>query len=164
MLWVVACTLHLIVCSYHVTYTFQIESRLSCCLNVKELVTQSRRQIWILSGCNWARTHKHLVGIPKLNHLAKLSKWLSWVLSTYLYSRNSVSNEFLDIEATKEAKSTLKFVRGMIRTYNQMHHTDENSKDSWSGCRFESSCSNLSFRFGACFEQRFPGHSGNKRV
>ena len=33
-----------------------------------------------------------------------------------------------------------------------------------SGCGFEYSCSHLNFRFPACFEQRFPWHSGNYRV
>ena len=33
-----------------------------------------------------------------------------------------------------------------------------------SGCGFESSCSHLSLRFRACFEQGVPWHSGNCRV
>ena len=32
------------------------------------------------------------------------------------------------------------------------------------GSGFESSCSHLTFRFRACFEQGFPWHSGNYRV
>ena len=32
-----------------------------------------------------------------------------------------------------------------------------------SGCRFESSCSHLNFRFCTCFEQGVPWHSGNYR-
>ena len=35
----------LTVCSYHVTYTFQSESTLYSCLNVKELLARSRREI-----------------------------------------------------------------------------------------------------------------------
>ena len=46
----------LTVCSYHVTYAFQSESTLYCCLNVKELLARSRREILILSDCNWTRT------------------------------------------------------------------------------------------------------------
>ena len=38
-----------------------------------------------LSGCNWTWTHNHLVHKRTLNHLAKLAKWLSCVVSTYLY-------------------------------------------------------------------------------
>ena len=61
-------------------YTFQIESTLYSCLNVKELLAQSRRKICRLSGCNWTRTHNHLVHKQTRNHLAKLvslAKWLS---------------------------------------------------------------------------------------
>ena len=39
----------------------------------------------IISDCNWTRTHNHLVHKRTLNHLAKLAKWLSCVVSTYLY-------------------------------------------------------------------------------
>ena len=64
---------------------FQSESTLYSCLNVKELLARSRREIWSLSDCNWTRTHNHLVRKQTLNHLAKLAKWLSCVVSTYLY-------------------------------------------------------------------------------
>ena len=90
------------------------------------------------------------------------------------------SQEFLDIQATIECGLTLKCVHDMIRTYSQMHDTDEYSKHSsiicsvwlngWvfdyelSGCGFESSCSHLNFRFGTCFKQGVPWHSGNYRV
>ena len=40
------------------------------------------------------------------------------------------SKEFLDIQATIEGKFTLKHVRDMIITYNQMHHTDRYSQHS----------------------------------
>ena len=73
------------VCSCHVTYAFQSESTLYSCLNVKEFLARSWRQIWSLSECNWTRTQKHLVRKWTLNHLAKLTKWLTCVLSTYLY-------------------------------------------------------------------------------
>ena len=57
MLW-------LIVCSYHVTYSFRCESTLHSCLNAKELLAWSRRHIWRLSDCNATR-------------LASFAKWLS---------------------------------------------------------------------------------------
>ena len=56
------------VCSYHVTYTFQRESTLYSCLNVKELLARSRREIWSWSDCNVTRTHNHLVRKRTLNH------------------------------------------------------------------------------------------------
>ena len=73
-------TLNFIVCSYHVTYAFQSESKLYSYLNVKELLAPSRSKIWSLSDCNWTRTHNHLVHKWTLNHLAKLAKWSSRVL------------------------------------------------------------------------------------
>ena len=51
----------LTVCSGHVTYTFESESTLYSCLNVKELLAWSRREIWGWSDCNWTRTQNHLV-------------------------------------------------------------------------------------------------------
>ena len=83
--WVLICTVHLTVCSCHVTYAFQSESTLTSCLNVKELLARSRREIWRWSDCNWTRTQNHLVFKRTLSHLAKLAKWSSCVLSTYLY-------------------------------------------------------------------------------
>ena len=38
-----------------------------------------------LSDCNGTRTHNHLVPKRTLNNLAKVAKWLSCVMSTYLY-------------------------------------------------------------------------------
>ena len=37
-----------------------------------------------LSDCNGTRTHNHLIRKRTLNHFAKLAKWLSCVVSTYL--------------------------------------------------------------------------------
>ena len=85
MLWVLICTVHLIVCFYHVTYEFESESTLYICLNVKEPLARIRRHIWWLSDCNGTRTHNHLVRNRTLNHLAQLAKWLSCVVRTYLY-------------------------------------------------------------------------------
>ena len=77
---------HLTVCSYHVAHTFQSESTLYISLNFKELLARSRHELWSLSDCNWTRTHNHLVHEQTLNHLARLAKWLSCFVSTYLYS------------------------------------------------------------------------------
>ena len=43
-------TVHLTVCSCHVTYTFQSESTLYICLNVKKLLARNRREIWSLTS------------------------------------------------------------------------------------------------------------------
>ena len=63
----------------HVRYVFQSESTLHSCLNVKDLLSRSRHEIWSLSDCNWTRTQNHLVRKRTLNHLAK---WLSVCLQT----------------------------------------------------------------------------------
>ena len=55
------------------------------CLNVKELLARSWRNIWSLSDSNVISTHNHLVCKQTLNHLAKLVKWLSCVVRAYLY-------------------------------------------------------------------------------
>ena len=66
-------TYYLTVFFYQVTYAFQSESTLYSCLNVKEILTRNRRDIWSLSDCSGTQTHKHLVCKRKLTHLAKLA-------------------------------------------------------------------------------------------
>ena len=56
----------------HITDAFQSESTLYSCMNIKELLARSRREIWILSDCNWTRTQNHLVCKRALNQLAKV--------------------------------------------------------------------------------------------
>ena len=66
----------LTICFCHVTYAFQSESTRYSCLNVKELLAWSRREMWRWSDCNWTRTLNHLVLKWTLNHLR--TKWF-WV-------------------------------------------------------------------------------------
>ena len=87
MFWVLICSVQLTLCPYRVTYAFSSESTLYKCLNVKELLAKSRCVMWNLSDCNSTWTQKHLVGEETLKHLAKLTKWLSCVLSSFLYGR-----------------------------------------------------------------------------
>ena len=68
-----------------VTYAFQSESTLYSCLIVKDLLPQNRRKIWSLSDSNWTRIHNHLAFNWTISHLANLAKWLSCVVSIYLY-------------------------------------------------------------------------------
>ena len=49
------------------------------------LLGQNRRNIWSLSISGGIRTHNYLVRKRILNHLAKLVKWLSCVVSAHLY-------------------------------------------------------------------------------
>ena len=76
---------NLTVCYYHVTYMFQSQFTPYNCLNVKELLARNKRDIWILSDSNGIRTHNHLICKRTLNHLTKLAKWLSCVVTTFLY-------------------------------------------------------------------------------
>ena len=64
---------------------FRVNLQSYSCLNVKELLVWNRRDIWILSDSNGIWTYNHLVCKRTLNHLAKQTKWLSGVVSTYLY-------------------------------------------------------------------------------
>ena len=76
---------HLSVCSYHLTYVFQNKFTLYSRLNSKVLLDQKRVKIWSLRDCNWTQTDNHFVCKRTLNHLAKLSKWLSCIVTIYLY-------------------------------------------------------------------------------
>ena len=98
--------------------SFRVNLHAVVCRNVKKHLAQSRRYIWILSDSDVTRTHNHLVRKRTLNHLAKLAKWLSCVVSTFLYGAFdcmllsqldhlagladgglTLSKEFLDIQA-----------------------------------------------------------------
>ena len=61
-------------------YVFRIHIR----WKIKLWTWFSQEQHCSWSNCNWTRTQKHLVRKRTLNHLVKLAKWLSCVLSTYL--------------------------------------------------------------------------------
>ena len=75
----------LTLCSSHVRYAVQSESTLYNCLNVKQLLPGSRREIYRRSDCNSTRTKNQLVLKRKLRHFVELTKELGCVLSTYLY-------------------------------------------------------------------------------
>ena len=83
--WVLTSMVHLTLHHYHVTYTFHSESTLYLFLKVKELLAQNKGNIWSLNDWNGTQTHIHLARKWTLNHLAKLAKYLSCVVSTYLY-------------------------------------------------------------------------------
>ena len=84
-LWVLICPVYLTISFYHVTYAFQSESTLYISLNVNKIIVQNKRNICRLSQCNGTPTHNHLLRKGTLNHLSKLTEWLSCVVSTYLY-------------------------------------------------------------------------------
>ena len=124
------------------------------CLNVKELLTRNRRHIWSLSDCSWTQTHNNLVHKRTLNHFAKLAKWLSCVVSTYLYG--AFDCMFLSCHVRMESLRN-----GWNNEISEWNSTDKYSQhcsiiwpvwlNGWafvyelSGCGFESSCSYLNF-------------------
>ena len=81
-----------------------------------------------------------------LNYLPNLAKWLSCVLSTYLYGAFDCMFLSCHVRVSESIIYDWVFVYEL------------------SGSGFKSSCSHLTFRFRACFEQRVPWHSGNYRV
>ena len=104
------------VCYYHVLYTFQSESTLNSCMNVKELLAQNRHDIGSLSNSNGIRTNNHLVQKRTLNHLAKTdldclgvclqTKWL-WVripLLSIFFFYNNVVHKIQTIFTTNKIK------------------------------------------------------------
>ena len=65
--------------------SLRVNAQSIVCLNIKELLARSRRHIWRLSDSNVIGTHNHLLLKQTLNHLVKLAKWLSCVVSIYWY-------------------------------------------------------------------------------
>ena len=77
--------------------------------------------------------------LQTLSHLAKLPKWWSCVVNPYLYGAFDCM-----------------FSSCHVRVSEWIHTP--------SRCGFESRFSHLNFRYGACFEQGVPWHSGKGRV
>ena len=126
----------------------------------------------------------------QINYLASLSKWLSFrlpdkciLLIVLLQSlklkilhlfeaRNSFTLKQLYIKVTAEFGFSLKCARDMVRTYNQIHGTDNYSQyksifspvslNGWvfiydlDGYGFSYLCSHLNWRYRTCFEQGVP--------
>ena len=98
-----------------------------------------------LCDCNGTRTHYHLVCKRTLNHLAKLTKWLNWVVSTYLYGAFDCiillchvrGSEWIHTLHLPECQGTPCSKQGQYLKFNWL-------KVGLSG--FESHCSHLNFR------------------
>ena len=115
-------TVHLIVCSYYVTY----ESTVYSYLNAKELFAQNRRDIWSLSNCNETRSHNHLV----CKHLFRLvTKWL-WV-------RAPLQSLKLQISSLFQARSYMAFrqLQSMDSLWQTWHNKNIQS-NSWICLKF----------------------------
>ena len=55
--------------------SFRVNPHSIVCLNIKELLVQSRRHIWSLSDGNGIQTYNHLVRKQTLDHVAKLAQF-----------------------------------------------------------------------------------------
>ena len=73
--------LHVIIMS---RTSFRVHRYSIVLMNVKELLAPRRRHIWNSSDSKEMLTDNHWVRKGILNHLPKLAKWLSCVVSTYL--------------------------------------------------------------------------------
>ena len=139
MLWLLICTMHMMVCYRHVMYTFQSEFTLNSCLNVKELFAQNSHNTWSLSHSNRIWIQNHLVCKQTLNHLANLpNDWaLSWVLicmvhltecyyhATYAFQSESTLYSCLNFKelSTRNWCSSWSFSgSNRIRTHNDLVH------------------------------------------
>ena len=109
------CTMHLTVCSYHVTYAFQRKSTLYSCLNIKEVLARNRHEIWSLSDSNWTRTQNHLVRKRTLNHWEILIDSLEryWGSEVPADENNMTHNLrtriFLDMQFLQKVTASLAF-------------------------------------------------------
>ena len=113
--------------------------------------------------CNWTRTHNHLVHKRTLNPLAKLAKWLGCVVSTYLHGAFECMPLSCHLRVSEwiHALYSIEWITYAIQSESTRYWVFVYELN---GCRFESSCSHLNFRFRACFEQGVPWHAGKYRV
>ena len=128
---------------------FQSESSLNSCLNIKELLARNRCDIWRLRDNNGTRTHNLLIRKRTLNQLAKLTKWLSCVVNTYLYV--AFDCMFLSCDVRLSSESTLCSCLKVKELPARNRHDIWTISDIW---------------YRSCFEQEVPWHwhSGNCRV
>ena len=136
-------------CSCHATYAFQSESTFYSCLNNKELLSQSRQEIWRLSDCNWTRTQNYLVRKRTLSHLAILS---------LLRARSSLTfRQLKSVDSLWNAYITWQEHTVKCTILNTEHSSIiwQVSPNGWvfvyelSGSGFESSCNHLNImKFG----------------
>ena len=59
-----------------------------------------------MRNCDGIRIHSHLVHKRILNHLAKIAKWLSFVVSTYLYGTINCVFLLCDITVLRDSTSS----------------------------------------------------------
>ena len=92
--------------------SFRVNLHSIVCLNVKELLTWSRRHISSLRDSNVIQTHNHLAHKRTLNHLAKLAclaKWLSVCLQTkWLWVQITLLSQGMSVGWIRSGRSCLR--------------------------------------------------------
>ena len=83
VLWVLICIWLFVIIMSHMSFRVNLHSIVAW-MSVKALL--ETHHIWSLSDGSGIQTHNHLVLKWILNHVAKLVKWLSCVVTTYLHS------------------------------------------------------------------------------
>ena len=128
--WVLICTVHLTVYSCHITDTVQKKSTLYSCLNLKELLATSRHEIWTWSGCNWTRTHNHIVLKRTHNHLPQLTKdWaVFWVLICRVHLTTCSCHITYAVRSESTLYSCMNLKELLARRRREIYR--------WSGCNW----------------------------
>ena len=110
--------------------TFKQSFKLSSCLNVKELLAGSRREIWSLSDCNWTWTQNHLVGRWTLNDWAVFWVLICTVRLTvcschvmYAFQSKSTLASRVQLQSLKLQISRLLWARSSL-TFRQLKSVD----------------------------------------
>ena len=122
------------ICSCHVTYAFQSGSALYSCLNVKELLAQSRHKIWSLSDCYWTtecgfslkcirdmtRTYNHLHWADMYSQHSSII-WPVWLIGwVFVYElsgcgfASSSSHLVIDIVLTSMDYGNFLYIDGVL--------------------------------------------------
>ena len=123
---------------------------------------------WILLQIT---NHTHLVRKRALTHLAKLAKWMSCVVSNYLYSALSVCFYHDTYTFRVNLHSVVAWMpRNSLQISPQNTHSliifpvwlnDWTFVYEISGYWFDSRCSHFNLRYRACFEQWVSWYSSN---
>ena len=112
-------------------YVFQSESTIYSCLNINELLAQSRCEILSLSDCNWTRTHSHL------NHKRTLTHLASWV---FIYELSGCGFESSCSQLIINKVVVTKYFSGVVFLYENFPYWSKFWKTEIEACRLNLSC------------------------
>ena len=87
--------------------SFRVNPHSKVCLDVKELLARRRHHICSSGDSKEIQSHNHLVHKWTLNHLAKLTKWLCCIVSSYLYGTVHLTLCYYHVTYEFQGESTL---------------------------------------------------------